>query len=430
MTAHQATRGSGTAATAAHPDHANAQPTQAAPGTTLDPLLEWIARVCFGKVVAFRQVTGGNRYRSWAVDVVTPAGRQMPVYLRHQLPRPPSAEPYTLQREAIVYRAVTGKPENAVIRAPRLIAVHPEGHTILSERAPGRAEFRRLTDAAHRVTVVQEFIQAVAALHKLDLEGFTLDGLDRKTSIADAVAREIAIWRAMYAESGRPDPLIDLALAWLDVNLPRPAEPPVLVHGDAGPGNFLFEGGHMTALLDWELAHIGDPMEDLAWFSMRCVMEPAPGFADRIAEYEQSMGRPVDRARVLYHRVLVSTRIVILRHRNVTGEPGNSIVSRGLNRRLLIEALAGAAGVTLPPFKVIEASPTSRGVFFDGVLDDLRLKMAERSGDAEIVASAKNAAKVLKYLRECDRFGPRSRPPTSTRWQRCSGPARPRWRLA
>lgn len=379
-----------------------AAPAVSGPATEpLEALLTWVSSVVGGRVGAPRLVTGGNRYRSWAIDVELSDGRVQPLYLRHQMPRPPSAEPYTLAREALIYRAIDGRG----IPAPRLVAVHPDGQTILSERVAGRAEMRRLVEAEHRVTVVQDFVRAIAALHKLDISGLSLDGLSAKSSIADCVALEIAVWRAMYEETGRRDALIDLALGWLDANLPRPAEPAVLAHGDAGPGNFLFEGGRMTALLDWELAHLGDPMEDIAWFSMRCVMEPVPGFNERLAEYERLMGRPIDRARVLYHRVLVSTRIVILRHRNVTGEPGNSIVSRGLNRRLLVDAFAAATGVTLPAPRLIEQPASPRSALYDGVLDDLRAKMAERTDDLVIVAAAKNAAKVLKYLAAVDRLG-------------------------
>jgi prepilin-type processing-associated H-X9-DG protein len=88
----------------------------------------------------------------------------------------------------------------------------------------------------------------------------------------------------MYEETGRRDALIDLAFAWLDKHPPTPPDAPLLVHGDAGPGNFLFADGHLTALLDWELAHPGDPTEDLAWFSMRSAMGPVPDFAERPAE--------------------------------------------------------------------------------------------------------------------------------------------------
>jgi aminoglycoside phosphotransferase (APT) family kinase protein len=130
--------------------------------------------------------------------------------------------------------------------------------------------------------------------------------------------------------------------------LPDPDGPVVLVHGDAGPGNFLFEHGHLTAVIDWELAHLGDPMEDLAWFSMRSVMEPVPDFAESLADYERFAGAPIDRSRLLYHRVFVSARVVVIRHRNVTGEPAHAIVSRALNRRLLVEALADASGTAVP----------------------------------------------------------------------------------
>ncbi len=372
------------------------------PSLSESELRDWVASAVGGTVTAMRQITGGNRYRSWAVDVEAPGGTITPLYLRYQIPRPPSAEPYTVSREAGVYQAVSGKG----VSAPRLIAVHPDRHAILTERAPGRADFRRLTDAQHRVTVVQEFVAAIAKLHQLDIAGMGLEDYAPSHTIADYVQRELDTWRGMYEESGHTDPLIDLGLAWLYKNLPQPSERPVLAHGDAGPGNFLFENGRMTALLDWELAHLGDPMEDLAWFSMRCVMEPVPDFAGRIRDYERLSGRPIDRARVLYHRVFVSTRVVIIRHRNVTGEPGNSIVSRGLNRRLLIDALAGAIGVTLPAPVVAEAPPTARTPLYEDVIEDLRAKMAERTDDAVIVASAKNAAKVLKYLRESDRLGP------------------------
>jgi aminoglycoside phosphotransferase (APT) family kinase protein len=366
-------------------------------------LFEWVASVTGGRVASTHQVTGGNRYQSWAVDVEGPDAQIQRLYLRYQTPRPPSAEPYTVAREAGIYQAVSGIES---VKAPRLLAVHPDGSAILTERAPGRADFRRLTDPAHRVAVVQEFIAALAGLHKLDAAKLGLPDYTSKLTIADAVQRELDTWRAMYAETGRTDPLIDLALSWLQTNLPQPTERPVLAHGDAGPGNFLFENGHMTALLDWELAHLGDPMEDLAWFSMRCVMEPVPDFGRRIAEYEKLSGRPIDKPRVLYHRVLVSTRVVIIRHRNVTGEPGNSIVSRGLNRRLLIDALSQAIGVALPVPTLAVAEPTVRTELYDGVIDDLRAKMADRSTDATVIASAKNAAKVLKYLRDSDRLGP------------------------
>ncbi|MBD3848100.1 phosphotransferase family protein [Bosea sp. SSUT16] len=369
---------------------------------TPDELRAWIEAQTGGAITSWTQISGGNRCRSWAVDVASASEPPAELYLRYQPPRPPSAEPYTVWREAQFYRALASSP----VPAPKLIAVHPESQAILTERAPGRADYRRIADDAARTTIAREFVQALATLHRTPVARLDMAGFDPRATLADCVRQELAIWRAMYAETRRLDPLIAFALDWLDDNVPATTAPPVLVHGDAGPGNFLFDEGHLTALLDWELAHPGDPMEDLAWFSMRCVMEPVPDFPARLREYGEAMGTPVDLDRIRYHRVFVSTRVVIIRHRNVTGLPGNSIVSRALNRRLLVTALAEATATTLAPPARMDAPETERSALFDFVLHELRHDIAEASDDAGVVAAAKNMAKVVKYLRECDRIGP------------------------
>lgn len=362
-------------------------------------LRRWVAAVAGAEVTDWRPISGGNRCRSWAVRT---ADGGPGLYLRYQPPRRPSAEPYTVWREASFYRALEGSG----VPAPRLIAVHDEAQAILTELAPGRADFRRLHDPDQKTAIARDLMQALARLHALPLDRLGEGAAGR---IAPKVAQEIAIWRAMYRETGRDDALIDLALDWLAANLPDPDAAPAFVHGDAGPGNFLFEDGRMTALLDWELAHVGDPMEDLAWFSMRCVMEPVPDFAAAIREYETATGRPVDVARIRYHRVFVSTRVVIIRHHNVTGEPGNSIVSRALNRRLLVDALAAATGIVLPAQAPLEAEATELTPLYDAVIADLRDRIAGAAGDPAVIAAAKGIAKVMKYLREQDRIGAAAR---------------------
>ena len=375
-----------------------AEPQQgsAAPGSDEAELFAWVEQVCGGPITRSVQASGGNRCRSWSLD----AGGHA-VFLRYGPPRPPGAEPYTVHREAQVYRAIAASG----VQAPPLIAEHPRIPAILTGRAPGIAEFRRLSDPTMKQRIASELMDNLARLHRTDAAGLRLDGGVEGVRIADHVRAELDIWRAMYAEAGETDPLLGLAFRWLRDNLPDPDGPAVLVHGDAGPGNFLFEDGRLTALIDWELAHLGDPMEDLAWFSMRCVMEPVPDFGASLRDFERFSGAPVDRARVLYHRVFVSTRVVVIRHRNVTGEPAHAIVSRALNRRLLIEALSEASGVhfALPP--PLQRPPTPRTPLYEHVLADLRDVVVARSRDSQVVARAKDAAKVIKYLQASDQLG-------------------------
>ena len=82
-----------------------------------------------------------------------------------------------------------------------------------------------------------------------------------------AALRELDYWALVIAKDAlRPQPIAEAAVRWLRRNLP-PAPPKLaLVHGDYRSGNFLFDGdGEIRGILDWEMAHVGDPLEDLAW---------------------------------------------------------------------------------------------------------------------------------------------------------------------
>ena len=83
------------------------------------------------------------------------------------------------------------------------------------------------------------------------------------------------------------------------------------MQGDTGPGNLLHDGAHLTALLDFELAHLGDPMEDLAWIGTRNAQEPVPDFDALLDAYVRA-GGAVDRARIRYHFVFAELRIAVL----------------------------------------------------------------------------------------------------------------------
>ena len=110
-------------------------------------------------------------------------------------------------------------------------------------------------------------------------------------------------------------PVFELAFRWLREHLP-PAVTPVLVHGDYRHGNLIIGTQGVHAVLDWELAHIGDPVEDLAWL---CIPpwrfgeldKPVGGFGQRedlLAAYERASGRSIDRARLAWWDVLGSLR--------------------------------------------------------------------------------------------------------------------------
>jgi Phosphotransferase enzyme family len=203
--------------------------------------------------------------------------------------------------------------------------------------------------------------------------------------------------------------MVEFGLAWLQRHVPDVAEAPVIVQGDTGPGNFLYRDGRVTAILDWELAHLGDRHDDLGWLALRAVQEPFTDLADRLDDYAAAGGRTVDLDRVRYYRVFAELRVVILGNRRkqaeeLLGEVGNGLIYSALHRRLFVEAMAEVAGLPLDEPPALEAPDTDRAWLYDAALAQLREVIVPRSADPFVVARAKGLARVLKYLQQADRL--------------------------
>ena len=109
-------------------------------------------------------------------------------------------------------------------------------------------------------------------------------------------------WAERYAGVETRVPLIGALLAWLEASVPDDAVAPVLLWGDPGPHNALVEGGTVSAILDWELAHVGHPLEDVGGAVWACLGVYDQG--EVVAGYEEVTGRRVDRDALAYFTVL------------------------------------------------------------------------------------------------------------------------------
>ena len=112
--------------------------------------------------------------------------------------------------------------------------------------------------ATARANLTAQCGTALAAIHSIQLEG-----LPSALQLSDGIA-QIAQYEEIYRGFDVPRPVFELALQWLKANAPAPLET-VLVHGDFRLGNLMIDEIGLVAVLDWELAHLGDPREDLAW---------------------------------------------------------------------------------------------------------------------------------------------------------------------
>ena len=226
----------------------------------------------------------------------------------------------------------------------------------------------------------------------------------------------------LAARGGTPDPALAFSLRWLRDHIPPYDGPPVLVQGDTGPGNFMYLDGRVTAVVDWELAHLGDPMDDIAWLSLRATQEPFTDFPTRLREYEALSGNVIDEARVRYYQVMAETKLQVMGHRGPacrrrrtasggdgTGAAttsGNGFIYQVLHRRLWLEALAAANGLELAPAETPQArDPRDSDWMYDAVLTQLRDVIVPRTTDPLAQARGKGVARIIKYLARVDTYG-------------------------
>jgi len=120
----------------------------------------------------------------------------------------------------------------------------------------------------HGDKVARQFWHHLGTLAALDHRSLGLQSLRNGEGTGGYWARELDYWQGKLDENELvPEPVVRGALRHLRRNPPPEAAKAVVVHGDYRPGNFLFtpEDGRISAILDWEMAHIGDPLEDVAW---------------------------------------------------------------------------------------------------------------------------------------------------------------------
>jgi aminoglycoside phosphotransferase (APT) family kinase protein len=268
----------------------------------LDPQVQDVANLT--------RLSAGATNETWSLDVVCNAGVEPLILRRSAVGRGPGV--LTLQAEARVLSAVHAcdvpVPEVRYVLAPG----DGLGEGFLMQRIAGATlPGKILRDpalAAVRPQLAGQLGNIAAAIHAVDASRFP------ELPLLDA-QRQVQHLHSQYEAQEPARPVFDLAFRWLREHVP-PAVAPVLVHGDYRHGNLIIGAQGVHAVLDWELAHIGDPAEDLAWM---CIPpwrfgeldQPVGGFGQRedlLAAYERASGRTIDKARLEWWDVLGSLR--------------------------------------------------------------------------------------------------------------------------
>jgi aminoglycoside phosphotransferase (APT) family kinase protein len=215
-------------------------------------------------------------------------------------PLPPSA--HDVLREARLLRALQDTPA----RVPRVLAVGDDPATIGSpfyvmERIAGDAIVFSVPDVldnpAERRRIADELIDALVEIHAVDWRAVGLEGFGKPTGYLERQLRRFSgLWDL---NKTREIPAVERVAEWLAGHLPEPdpSTPATIVHGDYRLGNTMFAPGapaRLAAVLDWEMATIGDPLADLGYL---CMMwseagDPAGGLRDALGRVTRAEGFP------------------------------------------------------------------------------------------------------------------------------------------
>ncbi|HVZ68970.1 MAG TPA: phosphotransferase family protein [Rhizomicrobium sp.] len=168
-----------------------------------------------------------------------------------------------------------------------------------------------------REKIGRQFFSNLGRIARADVDEIGLGNLEGERDPEKCWSHEVERWEKVIDEDERePQPIARAALRWLKRNPPPPAQKIAVVHGDYRTGNFLYDaGGNIRAILDWEMAHLGDPLEDLGWaidplWSHGDPSRPAGTIprGEALAIWEKESGLKLDTAALAWWEIFASLK--------------------------------------------------------------------------------------------------------------------------
>jgi aminoglycoside phosphotransferase (APT) family kinase protein len=398
----------------------------------------WAERTLGGRVVrAQRQGerrSGGRP--AWFLDVASGA-ETLACYARMDRgAEQPISREFTLEREHRVLRAL-GQAGACV---PRVYGYCADPAGILMERVAGEFDYTRLAPGPERDALDDDFLRQLVRIHELDAARFVAAGIEAPADAAACALHDLALWERAYRSAlRRPVPIVEFATRWLRRNVPAPPQRLALVQGDTGPGQFLFSAGdgeddleakarsplgsagsasqrvakrglHVTAIIDWEFAHLGDPVLDLAQIRTRDFYNPGIDLARWIARYEELSGMRAPRAKLTYYTVkaMLITPLAlagVVQNMHPRTDHAEWYAQDVCYKRATAEALVEALGIEVDPPVPPRVPATERAPIFALLDENLRDEHRPAAPDDYARYRIDLALRLATHLRNADAFG-------------------------
>jgi hypothetical protein len=353
-----------------------------------------VERVVGGRVVRAELQA---RWRPATFLDVERDGEIVPIYFRGD--RTEGSGVYGLEHELGVLRVL----EAHGIPVPHVYGFCDDPRGIVMARAPGQANLATAADEAERRSVLDHYMAILAEMHRIDPAEFERIGLERPRDPRAIALADLPKWEQSFRRrKQRPEPLIELVLGWLHSHLPLHREKVGFAAGDSG--QFLFREGRVTAVIDLELAFLGDPLADLAAMRSRDASEPLGDLSRGFARYAELAGEPLDLGALHFHtaRFSINTPLAVA-PLCAAPPPGFNFAQYFswylVYGRLPLEVIAEVEGIELVPPELPSAEPSRHAPAYDALAALLR--------DGEPGYRVDTALRIAEFARELDRRGDR-----------------------
>jgi aminoglycoside phosphotransferase (APT) family kinase protein len=378
-------------------------------------VIAWVESTMGGTII--KSELQGRWRPHYFVDVLTANGKVLELLVR--FPRDPELvkdsyfrSQFTIEHEARVLEGLQGTD----VAVPRYFGFDRAHQAILMEKVDGSNSFDEKDDAKARRAVVRTYIEQLAELHSMDPERLPGEAL-RAPRSAEALAFQncFGLIELDYRQAQAimaPEPLLEFGLWWLHNHVPQRADIAVL-QGDCGPGQFMHVAGRLTALIDWELCHAGDPMCDLGNMRMRNMLYPMGGQKEFLDYYEEVSETKLDEPALCFYTVMATllSPLGMAASMQAPSAAIDSMLPRFgwdvVMRRGLCDALAEASGVTIDPPPLPDAESGRSSTMHDYLVEHLEMRcmpIAEDDFDRYLV---RGAVAIAASLRLQDQFGKR-----------------------
>jgi aminoglycoside phosphotransferase (APT) family kinase protein len=360
-------------------------------------ITDWVRDTIGGTVLAVRRQP---RWRPvWLVDVAR-GNDSLALMVRGD--RIDTAPLFPLEHEMRFQQLL----EEGGIPVPHVYGWSDEPRAFVTDRVPGENNFDAATDA-QRDAVMDDYMRILACIHALDVDEFARGGIARAATPAQSGQVGMDVYERGYRHTKvRPDPFLEFCLGWLARNpLPNSGRESVVVWDS---GQFHHQNGAVTAVLDLELGHVGDPMMDLAGFRMR---DTVLGFGDMNAlyrKYAEHGGHTVDIDAIQHHHFAFTLSNQLAFHRALAAPTSDSDYMTNMQwcsetNLFAIEALAEILGIDeLDTVEMPEARVSPVAVAHEHLVQSLRrLDVADEFDRHQI----RIAFRLARHLQRFDEIG-------------------------